>query len=152
MTAPLKLNHEIRGRIVPKLRRQSKQIGGIHGGDHEAWMHIAPTGQELKNWHQGPGPAVDERKRKPNDANACLVTHDTDGAIEHGTEDNPSNKGFVFGQQRSVVDEFYGRPPLSLSSPCSLQALTSGPTTSSKFALTKRARLHLDVSFISTST
>ena len=55
MAARLKLEHELRGRFVPKIRRQLKKVGGLGGDNHEAWMHIAPTPDTLQNWDRARG-------------------------------------------------------------------------------------------------
>ncbi|KAL8792207.1 MAG: hypothetical protein Q9195_005229 [Heterodermia aff. obscurata] len=46
----LKLEHETRGRVNPKLRRRLKKVGGIHSDDKEIWMHLVPTDEVLEQW------------------------------------------------------------------------------------------------------
>ena len=50
MARRLKLEHETRGRVNPKLRRRLKKVGGIHSNDEEVWMHLAPTDEVLEQW------------------------------------------------------------------------------------------------------
>jgi len=48
MAVRLKVPHEARSRMLPKVRRQLKQYGGI-AGDKEVWMHMAPSTDEIKS-------------------------------------------------------------------------------------------------------
>lgn len=50
MARRLKLEHETRGRVNPKLRRRLKKVGGIHSDDEEIWMHFVPTDEVLEQW------------------------------------------------------------------------------------------------------
>ena len=50
MARRLKLEHETRGRVNPKLRRRLKKVGGIHSDDNEIWMHFVPTDELLEQW------------------------------------------------------------------------------------------------------
>ena len=44
----LKIPHEARSRMLPKVRRKLKRFGGLVGDDREVWMHIAPSVEELE--------------------------------------------------------------------------------------------------------
>ena len=50
MARRLKLEHETRGRVNPKLRRRLKEVGGINSDDQEIWMHFVPTDEVLEQW------------------------------------------------------------------------------------------------------
>ncbi|CAF9929324.1 MAG: hypothetical protein HETSPECPRED_007343 [Heterodermia speciosa] len=50
MARRLKLEHEMRGRVNPKLRRRLKKVGGIHSDDNEVWMHFVPADEVLERW------------------------------------------------------------------------------------------------------
>ena len=47
MALRLKLPHEARGRMSPKLRPRLKSYGGLDG-EKEVWMHIAPSTDDLR--------------------------------------------------------------------------------------------------------
>lgn len=84
----LKRNHEIRQRIVPRLRWRLKPTDGLEGEDHEVWMHRAPTKEALQRWDRGRGPAVEEENWGTSGASEDALTC-------QGTELNPPYKGFV---------------------------------------------------------
>lgn len=87
--ARLKLDHELRGRLVPKLRRRLRRVGGIDGDNHEAWMHIAPTPDALQNWERHHGAVADKASRDSSAADAPRsITNDP-------LDVNPPYKGFV---------------------------------------------------------
>ena len=50
MARRLKLEHETRGRINPKLRRRLKKVGGINRDDDETWMHFVATDEVIEQW------------------------------------------------------------------------------------------------------
>ena len=47
MAVRLKVPHEARARISPKLRRRLKRFGGLDG-EKEVWMHMAPSTEDLQ--------------------------------------------------------------------------------------------------------
>ena len=56
----LKLPHEVRSRILPKVRRRLRRYGGIDGEEKEVWMHMAPTAEELQRKERGRGCAMND--------------------------------------------------------------------------------------------
>ena len=81
----LKLPHETRGRISPKLRRRLKKFGGLDG-EKEVWMHMAPSTDDLRR-KAGTGCVPNQQKGEGADE----VEEITDGAM---TRDGLM-KGFV---------------------------------------------------------
>ena len=51
----LKVPHETRSRIVPKVRRKLKRYGGTVGEEKEIWMHMAPSADEIRINKRGRG-------------------------------------------------------------------------------------------------
>ncbi len=47
MAVRLKVPHEARSRMLPKVRRQLKHYGGM-AGEKEVWMHMAPSADDIK--------------------------------------------------------------------------------------------------------
>lgn len=88
MAMRLKLKHEMQGRIVPKLRRRLKRVGGMDGDDHEVWIHVAPTGEELEQWE-------DRRAAEAENITKSVTEQRSNGLIEHCVGVNPPYKGFV---------------------------------------------------------
>ena len=70
----LKVPHETRSRIVPSVRRKLKKYGGTKGEEHEVWMHLAPSAEELKS---------------------KLISRDTKHISDLSVADSPNSKGFV---------------------------------------------------------
>ena len=95
MAARLKLNHELRGWLVPKIRRRLNKVGGLEGEDHEIWMHIAPTADALQHWDRRRGPRVDEANRRPSAAERGDLSRYSTGSPGLEIEVNPPYKGFV---------------------------------------------------------
>lgn len=88
MAVRLKLDHEARGRLVPKLRRQLKRVGGIDGSDSEVWMHVAPTREALEQWRR-------ERHMGVTESAGKSWGPTTDGTSKPSMEIDSSSKGFV---------------------------------------------------------
>jgi len=91
----LKPDHEIRQRILPKLRRRLTPNDGVEGDHPEIWMHIAPTAEALQKWDRCWGPVIDEVNGKTSAASEDALTYLADGANGHEIEVNPPYKGFV---------------------------------------------------------
>ena len=107
MAARLKLEHELRGHFVPKIRGQMKKVGGLGGDNHEAWMYIAPTPDTLRNSDRARGVRVDGVNQAPSKAGEDSNTCFPNGATREETGGYPSDESFVS----------YIRPPTKYGEP-----------------------------------